>query len=69
MNNTTQTTDHLILWIKTDLITAVCITPRTLNNFSFHYFVSVHSCPVLFYNYYLKVKLLTAVMFFFSIVK
>ena len=56
MNNTTQTTDRLILWIKTDRITAVCITPHTLNTFSFHCFISVHSCLVLFYNHYSKVK-------------
>ena len=64
MNNTTQTTDHLIIWIKTDHTTAVYITPHTLNNFSFHCFISVHSCAVLFCNYYSKVKLLTKIMFF-----
>lgn len=65
MNNTTQTTDHLVLWIKTDHITAVYITPHTLNNFNFHYFISAHSCPVFFYNYYSKVKLLTEIICFF----
>jgi len=35
--------------IGTHHITAVHITPQKLNNFSFHYFIIIHSYPILFH--------------------
>jgi len=44
VDNTTPT-----LGIRTHHITSVYITPQTLNNFNFHYFIIIHSYPILFY--------------------
>jgi len=38
-----------ILWVGTRNITAIYITPQTLNNCNFHYFIISHFYPVLFY--------------------
>ena len=37
------------LWIRTHHITAVYLTPQTLNNFNFYHFIIINSYPVLFY--------------------
>jgi hypothetical protein len=41
-----------ILWIKTYHITVVYITPHTLNNFKFHYFIIIHSYSLSFFFFF-----------------
>jgi len=38
-----------MLWIKIHHITAVYITPQTLDNFIVHHFIIIHSHPVMFH--------------------
>ena len=37
------------LWIRTHYLTAAYITPQTLRNFNFHYFIISHFYPTLFH--------------------
>jgi hypothetical protein len=47
-HRSTQKTHHLILWIRRHHVTAVYVTPKTLNNVNFHHSIIISSHSISF---------------------